>query len=86
MKWLGREIHHSLSGKDGRLSIRRVLAVFFSLGFMQYINKCSDVTDAIIWAFVVLISGLLTLTTGQNIGETFSNKFKKEKDEEDPTN
>jgi hypothetical protein len=81
MKWLLKEIHHSLSGKDQRLSIRRVLGFMFSCGFIHlsllHIFKCRSVQEAFIWAYVALILGMFGITTTQNILEKI-----KEKNEE----
>lgn len=81
MKWLAKEIHHSLSGKDGRLSIRRLLGLLFSIGFIHlsllHIFKCRSVQEAFIWAYVALILGMFGITTTQNILEKI-----KEKNEE----
>lgn len=84
---LGRHIHDALSGKDGKISLRRVLAVFFSLGLLHmaltHMFSGRTIQDDFIWAFVSLIFGLLSITTGQNIAESFN--LKKKKDESEPT-
>jgi len=78
MKWLIKEVHHSLSGKDGRLSIRRLLGLMFSIGFIHlsllHIFKCRSVQEAFIWAYVALILGMFGITTTQNILEKIKNK------------
>jgi hypothetical protein len=82
MKWFFNEIHHSLSGKDGRLSIRRVLGLMFSIGFIHlsllHIFKCRSVQEAFIWAYVALILGMFGITTTQNIMDKINGKKNEE--------
>lgn len=55
-----------LEGKDGQLSIRRILAFAFSIDMILEFPK---MTDGQTWTFACLIAGLLGLTTWQNMKE-----------------
>ena len=85
LRKLGKHTHDALAGKDGKISLRRVLAVFFSLGFMHMVLfhtfKGRTIQEALIWAFVSLIVGLTGITTGQNIAESFNSKKRKDENE-----
>jgi len=57
---------HMVEGKDGRLSIRRVMAFLVLGGLIRHVEKCPDNAEV---AFVLasLIAALLALTTWQNL-------------------
>jgi hypothetical protein len=55
-----------VEGKDGQLSIRRVMAFLVLFGLIRQVEKCPENADV---AFVLasLIAALLALTTFQNM-------------------
>lgn len=57
-----------VEGKDGQLSIRRVMAFLVLGGLIRHVEKCPDNAEV---AFVLasLIGALLALTTIQNMSE-----------------
>jgi len=75
VKRILRELYLMFCGKDGKLSIRRVLAVVFSTGLIHlsiiHVTSCREVQEAFIWGFISLIVALLGLTTWQNLKENF---------------
>lgn len=70
MKKVLRYILGSLEGPDGVLSIRRVLAVFFSVVFFVYITGANP-AEGIATVISLLIIGLLGITTAQNVFNDF---------------
>lgn len=50
LTWLN-EIKWMISGKDGKLSINRVLAVFFSISFIVNVNKSVGLAENIVKLF-----------------------------------
>lgn len=79
-----REIRHLVEGKDGRLSIRRILGVISFFTFIYIViygvKKCMQVQEGILWSLVALIGGFFTITTAQNIASEYMDN-KKDKDE-----
>jgi len=62
-------ILHMVEGKDGQLSIRRVMAWAVLAGMIRYV-EVHDTPDAMVMSiYAGLIAGLLTLTTWQNVKE-----------------
>ena len=56
-----------VEGKDGGLSIRRVMAWAVLAGMIRYV-ECRENPDAVVMSvYAGLIAGLLALTTWQNI-------------------
>lgn len=76
IKRLLSDLYHTLCGKDGKLSLRRILAIVFAGALVHlsviHITTCREVQEGFIWAFVSLIAALLSLTTYQTI--TYGNK------------
>lgn len=66
-------IRQMLTGTDNRYSIRRVLAVFFSVGICFHGTYCTiknqPINEGYIASLCALIVGLLALTTYQNTKE-----------------
>lgn len=71
-KWY-KDIRHLFEGKDGRLSIRRVLGTIAFFTFIYIILfsviRCKNIQEAILWSLVALIGGFFTMTTLQNISD-----------------
>jgi len=61
-----RYLLHMVEGKDGQLSIRRVMAFLVLFGLIRQVEKCPENAEV---AFVLasLIGALLALTTIQNM-------------------
>ena len=56
-----------VEGKDGQLSIRRVMAWAVLLGMIRYVEM-KEAPDAMVMSvYAGLIAALLTLTTWQNV-------------------
>lgn len=74
-----KDFYNMWCGKDGRLSIRRVLGslAFATLIYISIYSVLEKVTimESVIWALVALIAGFFTLTTLSSSGE-LSGKLK----------
>jgi len=59
-----------IKGSDGKYSLRRVLAVFFSAGICFHVTYCTfknqPMNDGAIASMAALVAALLSLTTWQN--------------------
>jgi len=59
----------------GDLSIRRLMAVYFAIGCMRYVEQtynCSrDVNENVLWTFGLIICILLGIATVQNVLDKF---------------
>lgn len=73
-----KELYHTICGKDGRLSIRRVLAVWFSGVLTKYVLASDNPADAVVYGLILLISGLLYLNLHQHIAEIKNPPFNPE--------
>lgn len=56
-----------VEGKDGQLSIRRVMAWAVLLGMIRYVEKHAEPDAMVMSVYAGLIAALLALTTYQNI-------------------
>ena len=67
-----------IKGSDGKYSLRRVLAVFFSAGICFHVTYCTfenqPMNDGAIASMAALIAALLSLTTWQNTKTDAVNK------------
>jgi hypothetical protein len=63
---------------DGKYSLRRVLAVFFSAGICFHVTYCTfknqPMNDGAIASMAALVAALLSLTTWQNTKTDATNK------------
>lgn len=55
-----------IEGEDGKASIRRVLTIFFSIGFIRIANAMTPSID-LLWVILAGIGGFLGLTTVQTM-------------------
>lgn len=66
----------------GELSIRRLMAVFFAIGCMRYVEQtynCQQtVNENVLWTFGILICLLLGITTAQNVLDKMIDKNQKQ--------
>jgi hypothetical protein len=69
---------HLIKGSDGKYSLRRVLAVFFSAGICFHVTYCTfknqPMNDGAIASMAALVAALLSLTTWQNTKTDAVNK------------
>jgi hypothetical protein len=67
-----------IKGSDGKYSLRRVLAVFFSAGICFHVTYCTfknqPMNDGAIASMAALVAALLSLTTWQNTKTDATNK------------
>jgi hypothetical protein len=67
-----------IKGSDGKYSLRRVLAVFFSAGICFHVTYCTfknqPMNDGAIASMAALVAALLSLTTWQNTKTDAVNK------------
>jgi uncharacterized membrane protein len=67
-----------IKGSDGKYSLRRVLAVFFSAGICFHVTYCTfknqPMNDGAIASMAALVAALLSLTTWQNSKTDATNK------------
>lgn len=68
MKFI-RYILAMVEGKDGQLSIRRVMAWAVLAGMIRYVEMKENPDAMVMSVYAGLIAGLLALTTYQNIKE-----------------
>lgn len=59
-----------VESKDGKLSIRRLMAIAALAGLVKYVETHANPAPDVMYAFITLIAILLGLSTAQNIGET----------------
>lgn len=77
-----------LEGKDGKLSIRRLLAVGFFYGMVRYVEKAygfeKPIDSEVLWTFGLLICIMCGIVTMDNIVDKIPilNKIKKNPDAE----
>lgn len=72
MKFI-RYILAMVEGKDGQLSIRRVMAWAVLAGMIRYVEMKESPDAMVMSVYAGLIAGLLTLTTWQNVKENKEN-------------
>lgn len=69
------DLYFMLCGIDGRISIRRFLAMVFAVDLISlsiiHIKDCKPVQEAFIWGFISMIVALLGLTTWQNLKDIY---------------
>jgi len=78
-----KELRHLWEGKDGKLSIRRILGTIAFATFIYIViysvRECKSVQEEILWALVAVIGGFFTMTTLQTI---VSNNSKNKSEDE----